>query len=151
MRARRGISPIVATIILMAVTIAAGAVVYSYLRGVINIASSSVSVQIQNVDLVRTPQGTVLISITIRNSGSKPINKCEVVFYGGSNTAYTIRLVGSGAGVDILNPGQTASDTVVTTVSDLNVVVGSSYLVKISAQAVDGSRFDTVTSVSCSG
>jgi len=146
-RVKRGVSPLLATIILIAITVAAGLVIYNLFFGTAGTASSQLNIQVQSVDIVQTSSVT-LISATIKNSGNKPITYCHVfVYVEGTTTPVDLNLLPSGT----MDPGQTKSASTTTLPSGASVTVGKSYPVTISVMASDGSRLDKSLTVTCMG
>lgn len=146
----RGISPLIATIILIAITVAIGATIYSYVSSMSGVLGTQLSIQVQSIDLIKTSQGTVLFSITVKNTGNKPITSCTVTLWADNGEVQAIS-IGS------IDPGQAKSTTVTnpTLASGspppaAQFTVGKTYPVKISATAADGSRFDRSMTVTCS-
>jgi len=139
-KGRRGISPLLATVILIAITVAAGLTIYHMFFSTVGVAGSTLSIQVVSIDLIKTGN-TILVSASIKNTGSKPISSLTVTIHGDSGTA-TITLSN-------IDPGETASNTVVNP-SGFSVTVGKSYPVKITATATDGSMLDKSMSVVCS-
>jgi flagellin-like protein len=139
---RKAVSPLLATIILIAITVAAGLVIYNVFFSTAGTISSQLNIQIVSIDLVRT-SSTKLFSITIKNSGNKPISSINVTAYlepsfGTNPVAWTF----SGSSLN-LQPGQVWSSSgtsLPTGAKDL--VVGQSYPVTISVTASDGSKLD---------
>jgi len=135
----RGVSPLIATIILMAITVGAGLVIYNLFFGTAGTLSAQLNIQIVSVDIVKTSSHT-LVSATIKNTGNKPISSCTVTIYGDSGTA-TLNL----GSIDV---GQTKS-TSATDPSGFTVTAGKTYPVKIAASASDGSTLDKSLTVTC--
>ena len=135
----RGVSPLIATIILMAITVGAGLVIYNLFFGTAGTLSAQLNIQIVSVDIVKTSSHT-LVSATIKNTGNKPISSCTVTIYGDSGTA-TLNL----GSIDV---GQTKS-TSATDPSGFTVTAGKTYPVKITASASDGSTLDKSLTVTC--
>jgi FlaG/FlaF family flagellin (archaellin) len=138
---KTAISPLLATIILISITVAGGLVIYSVFFSTAGTMSAQLSIQATSIDIVRTSTQT-LVSATIKNSGNKPITTCTVTVWGDSGTA-TLNL---GA----IEPGQSKSGTV-TNPSGFSVTVGKSYPVKIEVTTSDGSRLDKSMTVTCTG
>jgi flagellin-like protein len=138
---RKAVSPLLATIILIAITVAAGLVIYNVFFSTAGTMSQQLNVQPTSVDIVKA--GTItLVSATIKNTGNKPITSCNVTVWGDSGTA-TLSL---GA----LDVGQSKS-TSTTNPSDFSVTVGKAYPVKVDAAASDGSTFSKSFTVTCTG
>ena len=68
----RGVSPLLATIILVAIVFSAGLAVYSMTSGFFNVWTSRVDLQVTSVDICRAADKT-LLSISVKNTGSTPI------------------------------------------------------------------------------
>jgi len=139
---RKAVSPLLATIILIAITVAAGLVIYNLFFSTAGTISSQLNIQIVSIDLART-SSTGLFSATIKNSGNKPINGITVTVYLDSGTALL-----SGSGLT-LQPGQVWSNS--TTFTATSATVGRSYPVTISVSASDGSKLDKSLTVTCTG
>lgn len=138
---RRAVSPLLATVILIAITIAAGLVVYNLFFSTAGTISSQLNIQVVSIDIVKT-SSTTLVSATIKNSGNKPITSCTVAVYGDSGTA--------SLSLGAIEVGQTKSQSAVNP-SGFSVTVGKTYPVEIVAQASDGSTFSKAFTVTCSG
>ncbi len=138
---RRAVSPLLATVMLMAITIAAGLVIYSLFFNAAGTASSQLSIHVISVDIIRT-SSTILVSATIKNSGNKPITSCNVTVYGDSGSA-TLQLgpidVGQSKSASVMDP------------SGFSVTVGKTYPVEIRARASDGSALHKSMVAPCTG
>jgi len=139
MRARRGISPLIATIILIAITVAGGLLIYSMFLSTGSIWGAKGQVAVENVKLVKDSSGSVLFSITLKNTGNKPVQ------------SLTVKLAGQDVGLTLGNPLQPGQST--SFVGDApqipgGYIIGNSYTVAIEAVFTDGSTFaDTLTVV----
>jgi len=78
----RGISPILASLILISVTVSASILIYDVLSGSIKIWIVSIEVSVESMSLVRDSEGNMAFSITVKNTGGKAISKCEVTLCG---------------------------------------------------------------------
>jgi hypothetical protein len=105
------------------------------------LVSQQLGVDIISVDIVKDST-TTLVSVTIRNTGNKPIMSCTVTVWGDSGTA-TLDL---GA----LDIGESKSAST-TNPSGFSVTVGKAYPVKVDATAADGSTFSKSFTVTCTG
>jgi len=149
---RKAVSPLLATMILIAITVAAGLVIYNLFFSTAGTISSQLNIQIVSMDLVKT-SSTRLFSITIKNSGNKPISSITVTVYlepsasGSPPVAWTF----SGSSLN-LQPGQVWSSSGTTLPTGAKEpVVGQSYPVTISVSASDGSKLDKSLTVVCTG
>ena len=141
MRGKRGISPLIATIILIAIALAGGLLVYTYMTSMATVLSAKGQISVEAIDLVRGSDGKATFSITVKNSGNKPIKQLNVTLSGQSEASFP-----GVSDANPLQPGQTASYIK----SDLTgYVAGNSYNVVIEAVFTDGSTFTTTVSVKC--
>ena len=140
-RNRRAVSPLLATIILIAITVAGGLVIYNLFFSTAGTLSAQTSIHVESMDIVKT-SSQILVSATIKNSGNKPITACTMTIYGDTGTA-TLNL---GA----IDPGQSKSTTLANP-SGFSVTVGKSYPLRITVTASDGSTLDKSMSVTCTG
>ena len=162
---RRGISPLIATIILISICVAGGLMIYSVFFSTSGTLTAKGELTVEAIDLVRDTDGNIVFTITIKNTGNKPIHGTDanrlLITLG---TSDTIKLDGSakksgGTLPDAANlqPGQSISVDLYYS-NDGNddnddisgtYVVGNSYNVVIQAKFSDGSTFTTTTSVKC--
>jgi flagellin-like protein len=138
---RKAVSPLLATIILIAITVAAGLVIYNLFFSTAGTISSQLNIQIISVDIVKTST-TTLVSATIKNTGNKPITSCTVTVYGDSGS---VQLTLGSLDVGGLKSASAANP------SDFSVTVGKVYPVTISVTASDGSKLDKSLTVVCTG
>jgi len=142
LRGKRGISPLIATIILIAIALAGGLLVYTYMTSMTGVLSAKGQVSVEAIDLVKDTEGNVVFSITVKNSGNKPIKLINVTL--ASENAVTIFNNTNSP----LQPSQTTSY-----VKDSNFsgsyTAGNSYNVVIKAVFTDDSTFTTTVSVKC--
>jgi flagellin-like protein/uncharacterized repeat protein (TIGR01451 family) len=151
---RKAVSPLLATIILIAITVAAGLVIYNLFFSTAGVASQNLQCMV-SVDLIR-PGGTAtyaVIAISVKNSGSVPITGITVQWIPEGLTSLqslTLSWNPSVSGTSPLAPGQTASaSTTFTTAANLPIV-GKSYPFVV---RVDGAGQSSTTSLSvpCAG
>jgi flagellin-like protein len=138
---RKAVSPLLATIILISITVAGGLVIYNFFLSAVGVMAGQLNIQVVSIDIVKTST-TALVSTTIKNSGNKPITACTVTVWGDSGTA-TLN-------VGAIEPGQSKSTTTINP-ADFSVTVGKSYLVWIEATASDGSNLDKSMTTTCTG
>jgi flagellin-like protein len=137
---RRGISPLIATIILIAITIAGGLLIYSAFFSTAGVLSAKGQVAVENMKLVKATSGAVNFTITIKNTGNKPVSELNVTLDGEATA--TVTLPGNA-----LQPGQ----SVYYSPSSLtqSYVIGNLYTVIVSAKFSDGSTFSDAFTVMC--
>ena len=139
-RNRRGVSPLIATIILISITIAAGLTVYALVSNMVGTMSSTLDIQIQSIDIVKAGSN-ILVAATIKNSGNIQITTCTVAITGDLGTA-TLTL-GS------ISPGKAASASV-SNPSGFSLTVGHAYPVSIQVTAT-GSSLTKALTARCTG
>jgi len=156
---RRAVSPLLATIILIAITVAAGLVIYNLFFSTAGTVSTVTQVDVMSCDLIKTSAKTML-SITVKNSGNKPIYSCNVTIWDGSSPPaqkgpWSLNVGGSAVtNANPLNPGGFASLTAVSGSSPdpgTTYTVGNTYPVRIDVRASDGSTFTKSFTVVCQG
>jgi len=142
---KRGISPLIATIILISICVAGGLLIYNIFFSATGTITQRGQVEVVTVDLVKSSGGTAF-SITIKNTGNKPVVTLQVTL--DDEDAQNLKLDGTDIGADnMLQPGQTASLSYSPT--DGKYIVGESYTVTIYAKFSDGSEFTDTIKVTC--
>lgn len=144
LKRRKGVSPLIATIILIAITVAGGLLIYSMFMSTGAIWGAKGQVSIENIKLVKDSSGAVTFSVTIKNTGNKPVAADGLV----------IKLAGQDVGLQLsspLQPGQsTAYVGAAPALPQGDYVIGNSYTVTIQATFTDGSVFTDTMTVVCS-
>jgi len=138
-KGKRAISPLIATIILISICVAGGLLVYSVFMSTTSTLTAKGQVEVESIDLVKDTDGNVAFSITVKNSGNKPINSLSVTV--GEDS------LGDILGGATLQPGQSASK--ISSLTSDSYTVGNSYNVVIQVSFTDGSSFAHTTSVRC--
>jgi flagellin-like protein len=136
----RGISPLIATIILIAITVVGGLLVYSIFTSTSNTMSAKALVSVETVDLVKDTDGNANFNIVIKNAGNKPIKELKVKLASENET--TVDLPDGKP----LQPGQSVAYSAEPSGT---YVVGNTYTVVIKATFSDGSTFVTTAGVMC--
>ncbi|MEM2187990.1 MAG: archaellin/type IV pilin N-terminal domain-containing protein [Thermoproteota archaeon] len=137
--AKRALSPLLATIILIAITVAAGLVVYSLFFSAAGTASTHLNIQVISADIVKGSDVN-LVAATVKNTGNKMITSCTITFFGDSGS-----VVLDLGNIEI---GQTKSASGTTMVE---FTAGKSYPVKIEVEASDGSKMTKSLTITCMG
>jgi len=161
---RRGISPLIATIILISICVAGGLMVYSVFFSTSGTLTAKGELTVEAIDLVKDTDGNIVFTITIKNTGNKPIHGTDanrlVITLGSDSITLAGGTKASGGNLPDsanLQPGQSISVDLYYS-NDGNddnddisgtYVVGNSYNVVIQAKFTDGSTFTTTTSVKC--
>lgn len=134
----RATSPAITTLLLMVVAVAGGMTVWQSMNFNASIASQSLNVDSLDVSLVKISGGNVLLSVTIKNSGTIYIDSIEAGFWD-DNQRYSF-LSGSD-----LAPGEQWSKT---GTFDAKIEKYQRYAIKISARGSDDSTLNSVVTVS---
>jgi len=114
----RAVSPLLATIILIAIVLSAGLVVYAMLSGWMGIYSSMLSVQPTSVDLVIAGD-KALLSVSVKNTGNKPLAGIVVTGYDDNGKPFKLALSPA-------EPGQASGNTLVIPLGVSNIVLDAS-------------------------
>ena len=167
-----GISPLIATLILIAITIVGGILVYTILTGYIGRYSGSDQVSVSSVQLTVAPPvganaGPGILSISVKDSGSSQVTGLNFTLYNvtasGGNTELALSSVTtppdqfSQLATSPLSPGLSASVTYYVCVPGASVdpgfacptgeaaifVLGGTYDFQLSATFSDGSSYET--------
>jgi len=141
---KRAISPLIATIILIAICIAGGALIYSIFFSTASTINATGQLNVQSINLVKDTQGNTAFSMTIKNVGNRPINSLNVTL-----ASEPLAVVSSIKPTAPLQPGQSVSYTPATALNGNNYIIGNSYNVVIAAQTTDGSTLTQTVSVTC--
>ncbi|MFP3209861.1 MAG: archaellin/type IV pilin N-terminal domain-containing protein [Nitrososphaeria archaeon] len=143
---RKAISPIIATIILIVITVVAGAFLYVYATGMLHSGAASQVANVQSASLV-VPGGTGAgtLTVTISNGGTVTITSVNVTNFNGQ--AVDVPLI-----TTPIAPGQTASGTLTSSqIAALgNVVAGQSYELQLTVGYANGMTQVITTSVTAS-
>ncbi len=127
-KGKRGVSPLIATLILIAATVAGGAIVYSVMQGQASKFSGGAELEITYADVI-VSGNTELATVTVRNMGSTSLNSVTATV--------TTDTAGAPASISIgnLSPGQAISG------SDNSGAwtAGKTYIVQATGTAPDGS------------
>lgn len=139
MQSARAISPLIATVILIAITVAGGLLIYSIFFSTAGTLTAKGQVEVEVIDLVKDTYGNTVFTITIKNTGNKPVTELNVTL--ASEPVATVALPSGN-----LQPSQSVSY-----MKDglAGYVSGNSYNVVIKTEFSDSSTFATTTSVKC--
>ncbi|MCW4008778.1 MAG: hypothetical protein NWF09_08860 [Candidatus Bathyarchaeota archaeon] len=140
---KKGISPLIATIILIAICVVGGLLVYSVFMSTSNTMSTKAQVSVEAIDLVKDTDGNAAFSITIKNTGNKPITALSVTL-----AAENEATLSGVTETTPLQPGQTVAYQATSLDGD-DYIVGNGYTVVIKATCSDGSVFVKTESVMC--
>jgi len=144
----KAISSIIAVIILIAITIAGGLLVFVIMTNTLTGNNQRVQVNFEYLSLYRSiGEPGVVFAATLKNVGSGPIKLLTVKV--DNEFDYVVPSVTASTP---LEPGRTVGVSL--TPPDIHAewyVVGNDYSATVGAEAVDGSTFSTVTTVKCLG
>lgn len=135
LKSKQALSPLIATIILISITISAGFAVYTLISSTLTTLNSTIDIHVQSIDIVKAGSNT-LIAATIKNSGNTPIAACNLTLTGDSG-ATTLTLTN-------MAPGKTASTSLFNP-PDLHLTVGNTYPISITAIAAENSLTKALT------
>ena len=135
---KRGISPLIATIILISICVAGGLLIYNVFFSTGSTITAKGQVEITNAELIKS-SGTTTFTITVKNTGNKPVSHLTIKLQGETNEIVD--------GDITLEPGQSYS----TSTSSLSgtYTVGNEYTVTVTASFSDGSSFSDSIKVKC--
>jgi flagellin-like protein len=139
LRCRKAISPLIATIILIAIVVAGGLLAYNVFFGTAGTLTAKGQVAVESMDLVKDAAGDAAFTITIKNTGNKPTTDVRVTL--ASETPASIN-------PKALEPGKSGS-LILSGLAGASYTVGNSYRVVVNATFSDGSTFLTTTAVQC--
>jgi len=100
------VAPIIATVILIAITIVAGVSIYSYARQVMAQSSVAQAVYAQDVELFTQSGGPGVLTVTVKNPGTVSISEVDEVMFDGVEPQSPVKVIGAVA------PGQSAGGAV---------------------------------------
>jgi len=136
MRKIRAISPLIATIILIAITITAGLLIYNLFLSASSTASNVGQVEIMNAQLVVDSSGNYVLALTVKNTGTKPVNQLQIYIGTATTPSATIS--------QTLQPGQSYYWR---TTGSSTYVIGNRYLITVVAIFSDNSQYQISTTV----
>jgi flagellin-like protein len=132
-----GLSPLVAVILLIAITVAAAVVVSGVFFNLAGIAGRRPTAVIDQVKLVATPGGAGTWAVVIKNTGDVPITGISASWPTGATCNPTITFSPS-----TVNPGGTAQGTGSDTTG---CTLGQTYTIIVTVTFQDGSQQALVT------
>ena len=142
---RKAISPIIATIILIVITVAVGGLLYAYVSGMFGSMSTSEDVNIQTTLTIPPGSSYATWTVSVKDTGTVAITGIQATLYSSSGSAIAQISGGSASSSSSsssssvptgsfqalpVSPGQTASGSVMG-ISSSNVIAGSSYTYQI--------------------
>ena len=149
---RRALSPIIATVILIAIVLAGGLLTFAVYNNFFMVESQKTQVDFEVLELYKNSyEPKIAFVATLKNTGNKPIILLTVKLHNESD--YTIPTVTSSKPLD---PGKSVSilltDSTTPAIHADWYIVGNFYTVQIiKAVASDGGSFSHITTVMCKG
>jgi flagellin-like protein len=134
-KSRKGISSILGTVIIIAITIALGALLYAYSQGMFGNLTQNVNVNAQAQIIVNPSSGNAYLQLTLTNNGNTNVEISSVTVSG--------NVVQNASGIS-LQPGQTYQN--VFTLSG-NFTAGKYYTVIILGKTSTGKSFSIALNV----
>jgi len=147
---RKAISPIIATIILIVITVAIGGLLYAYVGGMFGSMSTSEDVNIQNTLTIPPGASYGTWTVSVKDSGSVAITNMTAVLYSSSGSPIAVIYAGSNPMLKVpsgtpsgtfttstVSPGQTVSGSAMNVPSS-TVIAGSSYNYQLVVQFANG-------------
>jgi flagellin-like protein len=144
------VSPIIATIILIAITVSLSLVLYGIVTSTVRTASTAVEMEVSYANLVQSSAGATVFAITLKNTGSVPVDNVTVILTtDSSNTTNVLRSSSFSPDPSLyaIAPSQAAS-SVDTSLSG-GFTIGNSYSIIVEAATKTGGSFSTVLTVAC--
>ncbi len=135
MNPRKGISPILATVIIIAVTLVIAIGVIGWIMGIWGTFGSTESLQIMPDSTLSASSGVLELHVKNTGTASAVINKVEIVGTGLSTSI-----------TSTVGPGSDTTITITFTVTSGQIVAGASYQVKVYTAA--GNVYSTVITAS---
>lgn len=146
-RQRKAVASMIATVLLIVITIGIGLLVYSMTSGLVGSLFSTTSVEITSSQLIKTTSGLTTFAITLKNEGTTAVSNISVTVGTSAQITsftYNSRLISSS---NPLPPGGSASYASSSITGSF--VIGETYPILLTATAQDGSSYSTVSSISC--
>jgi len=137
----RGVSSLVAVVVLIAVVIVGGFLLFWMVQNNLFRQSPAAKLSIDTSQLVRDTAGNVIFSTVIKNSGSKPCKTINITLNGENMTSYNLS-------TEPLEPGH----TIILAPEPTEIyVLGDTYPVTIVGVFSDGSSASLSQTVTCTG
>ena len=148
MKKRKGLSHLVAAIILVAITLIGGIIAYSFASGTLFTQFKKTEVAFEYLGLYKSGgEPKIIFAGTIKNIGAKPIVKIIVQLH--NESEYLLSKVSEGSP---LEPGKCVGFAL--TEPDIHAdwyIIGNAYSVQVYAEATDKGSFAHTTTVRCLG
>ncbi len=134
----KAISPIIATIILIVITVVAGGFIYAYVSGMLHSGSTTNVADVQSISLTPTTTGGTL-AITLSNGGAAAITGLNYTLNSGTTSVFTLLPA-------TIQPGMSASGSASVIIAG-GAVDGMSYPLILVVKFANGATQTISTSV----
>ena len=121
-RARKGISPVIATVIIVAVAIAISIAVAGWLMGLWGTFGSTESLKVMPNSTLTVTNNTGTLNVVVKNVGSKPAKITQVTLSNGDSWNVNV----------VVNPGEVKT---ITETTNNPVTPGAQYTIKVYTDA----------------
>jgi flagellin-like protein len=149
LRNKKGVSPLVATIVLIGLTVVGGLTTYAVFNSTVGTTAQTIHMNFEYLALYESiTDPKVAFAVTLKNTGSKPIVSLEIRLHNESN--YFLPSVSSSKP---LESGMSTSIVLTPPTIHAGYYVGGNYyqVAIVNAVASDGSSFSRITTVMCMG
>jgi len=141
----KGISPLIATLILIAITIVGGILVYHVFFATSSSISTNGNVQIESANIYSGPG---IMTLTVKNTGTIAISNMNVTVYKSGSSTPIVTETNIFPTAFTLAPGQTFSYTYPPSgSSSVGFVSGDTYTIVINVALSNGASVTTSTTV----
>ena len=104
LKKNKGLSPLVAAIILIALVIAGAVIVYALFTTLFTAQSKILQVQITSAFISKVGASQALAGVSVKNVGTSAVASCTATFYDDNGRSFAL-------GLGPMNPGETVSAT----------------------------------------
>ncbi|MCY0860362.1 MAG: hypothetical protein OWQ54_08020 [Sulfolobaceae archaeon] len=137
---RKAISSIMGTIIVLAITLALGGLLYAYTQGLFNNLTQNVNVVTQYNLIVNPASSQAYLEVNLQNNGNIRVNVTSIsIISGNSNFTYNFKDL-------VLQPGQTYQ-TIIPINSSISITAGNYYTVILTGVLPNGKPYTSVQNV----
>lgn len=150
-RKYKGISPILATIILIVITVVVGAMLYGFVTGFFSSTATSMNANVETSLVIPSGATSATWTLTVKNAGSVAITSMTVSLYAPNGTAIVSGY--TPANMPKLAPGQEYTVTLSGSQNNLdaqNIVAGSSYSYQVILTFANGAQKTITGSITAS-
>jgi len=136
----RAISPLAATVILIAITLAAALLVYAIYNSFFSAQTKILRVEFTSASLIYVTDTVAYVKFSVKNVGTLIVTNCTVKVFGGGGQMVSFNL-------GFIDVGETKE---VSKAVNLSLIPGNEYLMSVEA-CHDSQKYMNTISVKCSG